>query len=279
MSVIAAPSQSLAVSQAFNFTMGVFDNTLEQSYYPRPDRIGEHRDDQHLRTSSSPGDSVRRLSAQDLATLSSLSISANAKAYITAAIDQGLLVIVPSQEVPIAGKSTVSWLEINPTTGEIAGVLENGIRSVVEYTSGEVVVEDSEGYVIAAEATELGEALTEVPAIESEVTALEEAEAVAIKAAKANRAFGTAAGGIVAGYATTIAGVIHNDLATIGFGGALTATFLLASAGFGWGLSARRSSRRAELLRSPVPYPDGPSNLQSLPISTISETRERVALR
>ncbi|MGA2706193.1 MAG: choice-of-anchor Q domain-containing protein [Isosphaeraceae bacterium] len=107
MDVIVVPGQSLASSQAFNFTMGTFDNTLEQSYLPSQAGSINTGTTNIFAQAVAQGIPFVALSAQNLATLSSLAISANAKAYITAAIDQGLVVIVPSQEVPIAGTSAV----------------------------------------------------------------------------------------------------------------------------------------------------------------------------
>ena len=76
------------------------------------------------------------LTNENAATLDTLSLSAQAKARISVAITQGDLVMVPAQEILIGGIQTSSWLDIEPTTGEVSGVLEDGVRSALDdYTA------------------------------------------------------------------------------------------------------------------------------------------------
>ena len=101
----------------------------------------EHRDGQCVPAGDGPGHPAGRDRPQNFSILQTLAISEDAKAYITTAIDDGKVVIVPAQEVPIGDTSAVSWYEIDPKTGELSGVLENGIRSVaVEFTARQALL-------------------------------------------------------------------------------------------------------------------------------------------
>jgi uncharacterized membrane protein len=127
--VIALPGQELQAAQIFNFSMGLFDNALEAQIIPAvagSENIGTTN---IFLQAGSQGIPLVLLSSQNISVLSTLNISANAKAYITAAVGQGLLVIVPSRDVTIGITSAISWLQFNPNTGETVGVLENGIHS------------------------------------------------------------------------------------------------------------------------------------------------------
>ena len=70
------------------------------------------------------------INTANLNSLAGLAISADAKARITVAVLAGQEVIVPQQSVELGGKPTVSWYEINPNTGEMVGVNEDGSHGV-----------------------------------------------------------------------------------------------------------------------------------------------------
>lgn len=58
--------------------------------------------------------------------LDALAISAQAKARISTALSLGNSVVVPTQPVSLNGTATIAWYEINPQTGEVVGVTEDG---------------------------------------------------------------------------------------------------------------------------------------------------------
>ena len=62
----------------------------------------------------------------DAALLGGLNISLEAKARITAALQAGQVVLVPTQSALIDRAATVGWYEIDPTTGVTLDVLEDG---------------------------------------------------------------------------------------------------------------------------------------------------------
>ena len=132
------------VAKVFNVATGLLDNALETS-------VSGSRKTKALKTSERPislqqavaqGIPLIELSRQNIASLSTLSISADAKAYYHDSNRHGTIVLVPNKPVPIGNTSTISWLEYNPTTGEVAGVFDNGIRSAIS-EEGEAEAEDA----------------------------------------------------------------------------------------------------------------------------------------
>ena len=76
----------------------------------------------------------------NLSSLGSLQISADARARITTAVEQGCVVLVPSQDATVSGTQAIAWMELSPATGQFSEDLEDGTRSAdVEYAG----VEDS----------------------------------------------------------------------------------------------------------------------------------------
>ena len=74
----------------------------------------------------------------NLSSLGSLQISADARARITTAVEQGCVVLVPSQDATVSGTQAIAWMELGPATGQFSEVLEDGTRSAdVEYAGVE----------------------------------------------------------------------------------------------------------------------------------------------
>ncbi|HEV3310798.1 MAG TPA: hypothetical protein VG815_09790, partial [Chloroflexota bacterium] len=69
------------------------------------------------------------LNAQNAGAVQMLAISDDAKARISAALGQGLVVVVPQQAVTIDGAAQTAWYQINPSTGETIGVTQDGEHS------------------------------------------------------------------------------------------------------------------------------------------------------
>ena len=149
MRVIAFPGQNSTAEMAFNLDMGLFDNALEDSFVPQGAGSTDISTVNIFTQASVEGIPLVFLSPQNLSSVSSLGISAAAKAYITTAINQGLFVLVPSSEVKVGATSAVSWFQINPTTGQVTGVLESGIHSatIAENVATENVYIEEIGWV------------------------------------------------------------------------------------------------------------------------------------
>jgi hypothetical protein len=63
--------------------------------------------------------------------LSDLPLSAEAQARISATLDRGLFVIVPSRMVHIGGQETTAWWEVDPESGRTVGVGEQGLHGTL----------------------------------------------------------------------------------------------------------------------------------------------------
>jgi hypothetical protein len=165
----------------------------------------------------------------------------------------------------------LSWLEINPITGAVAGVLESGIRSAtVEYSSGEVVVSDDAGYVIAADDVEIETGLRTLQELEAEEGEIAKKVAADLAAAKKSNLIDSAGfsdkAGLLSGIAKEIAQALGNVSGQVFF---FVAEVLLDASAiiYYYALALGDPPLPSELLDSPVPYPDSPPNLQSNSLS------------
>jgi transglutaminase-like putative cysteine protease len=129
MSVYAAPGQNTAAAQGFDLARGLADNALESDLIPALQNGVNIGTESIFQQAAAQGIPILVITSENLDLVSSLNISSDAQAYITTAVQSGLEVLVPAHEVSIGGTTTISWFEINPTTGETVGVLENGIHS------------------------------------------------------------------------------------------------------------------------------------------------------
>ena len=66
--------------------------------------------------------------------LDALNLPADATARISSALAAGMWVVVPSKAVTINGTQRVGWFQVDPTTGETSGVLDDGMHAG-EYTA------------------------------------------------------------------------------------------------------------------------------------------------
>ena len=99
MTVIAAPGQNTVAAQAFNIERGLLDNAREDQFLPTTTGMVNVGTSVLFQQAIAQGISIVPLLPQDIALVSSLDISANAQAYITTALENGLNVIVPSKEL------------------------------------------------------------------------------------------------------------------------------------------------------------------------------------
>jgi uncharacterized membrane protein len=130
--VIAAPGQCASSIGAFRDLRGIFESQIESNVFPHPDPstgvqvVSQDSATTVLQAAADQGIPLVALTPEDVGTVDTLMISAEAKDRITAALQAGLGVIVPRSAPTLNGTQTIAWLEVNPQTGETTGVLENG---------------------------------------------------------------------------------------------------------------------------------------------------------
>jgi uncharacterized repeat protein (TIGR01451 family) len=141
---LSFPGQTVSNFRSFNAIRGVAESAIEQNV---PALL--------LSAQQPPLQSVSAVSVfqaalaqriglaaitkNNLATLDTLGVSADALARITQAILEGEAVIVPVQPVSLNGVSTTAWYEIDPVTGEAIGVTQDGGHASVETALSELV--------------------------------------------------------------------------------------------------------------------------------------------
>jgi uncharacterized membrane protein len=149
--VVAAPGQSTSAPVAFNLARGLYETAVERNVIARlgdlsgrPQPITNTGD--VFNAAAAQGIPLTSITPQTLAQLDGLDLPAEAKARITVDVSQnGMLVIVPTRSVLVNGVPTTAWDEINPVTGELIGVTQDGgHEALLEYASLEEE-EEAEG--------------------------------------------------------------------------------------------------------------------------------------
>ncbi|HRQ38150.1 MAG TPA: PKD domain-containing protein [Chloroflexota bacterium] len=135
---LAYPTQSVRGWQAFNTAYGLAAMTLESNLLQRlsPDEA-VHSVANILSAAQAQGIPLALISPANLADLTDLTISAEAKARITADLlhNPRHFVIVPRAPVLLGDAETVGWLRSDIVSGEIIDISEDGLHMVaVEYS-------------------------------------------------------------------------------------------------------------------------------------------------
>ncbi len=140
VSVIAAPGQADSVLFSFRFLRGLLESEAESAVFPQAGTVGSIQVSQSvgavgvLNAASAQGVPVVDLAPGDVAALDGLSLSADAKARITTALQAGMEVIVPASAVEINGQPAIAWLETDPATGETTSVgVDGSHQALIEY--------------------------------------------------------------------------------------------------------------------------------------------------
>jgi uncharacterized membrane protein len=143
---LAAPGQNSVVTQAYQATRGVAEGGVE---YATMASLSPSSSAATSRTISmidvlsaakTQGVSMVTINASNIGQLAASNYSANAQALMTAAIQLGNSVVVPSQAVSVGGQNITGWYEVNPTTGAIVDTLENGgHQALTEWAFDQVV--------------------------------------------------------------------------------------------------------------------------------------------
>jgi hypothetical protein len=137
---LALPGQDQGAVVIFNATRGMLDSELESEVLPPSSpadgSITAVSTFTIFQAASDQGVALVNITSDNLTELDSLSISPEAKARITTAVNLGKIVLVPSRSVTIDGVQTVGWFETDPTTGDTIGVTEDGgHQGITQFTA------------------------------------------------------------------------------------------------------------------------------------------------
>src|SRR5262249_15490219 len=120
MRAIVAPKQAADAVKAFNFTKGMADSYAEQevlnsSFDPDSGQaVGAL--DIIQQAEALPGVSMVLIGPDNLSQLAALNLSADVKARITAAVQNGAVVTVPNSMVTIDGQQRSAWFQTDTAT-------------------------------------------------------------------------------------------------------------------------------------------------------------------
>lgn len=144
---LAAPGQVAAAAQLLNYTKGLTDSIIEtdviQTVASGDDTVESSIDilNQALAVA---GSVLLPVTTKDLDQLSALGLSLDANALITQEVQDGEIVLVPTKTVQINGVARTAWLELDPTTGFVIAVSDNGSHDVTEYGGLTDIVNDED---------------------------------------------------------------------------------------------------------------------------------------
>jgi len=130
--VEAFPGQNPDAGPGFNITRGALDTSAEAEVLKMINAANGISSPivntaVVFAAAAAQGIPILTVSTQNLTVVDSLDFSADAKARITAAVGQGRVVLVPASNVDLGGGvKTVAWYEVDPNTGEMIGVTEDG---------------------------------------------------------------------------------------------------------------------------------------------------------
>ncbi len=129
---IADPGQDLSALAPFQIARGLFEDVIETNVFPDVGSTSSLQVAPVVSTTSvlaaaqAEGIEVVTINPDDVGLLDSLDIDALAKARIASALQAGMVVTVPTQDVKIGSRMTTAWFELNPITNELVGVDEDG---------------------------------------------------------------------------------------------------------------------------------------------------------
>ena len=135
----ASPIQAKKAEVAVQFVRGLVDSIVEdligQQSMP-PNSVETLSSYGVILSSLEAGNGLVLIDRSNLAQVSSLDLSEEAKARITLSVLDGLSVLVPSAMIQIGGQSTIAWLEIDPVSGNVISVSEDvrtALRKALNY--------------------------------------------------------------------------------------------------------------------------------------------------
>jgi uncharacterized membrane protein len=130
MRILPPPGQPALSAVFFNVVRGIYNNITERNVIAALTPDGQTQSVQNtfdvFQAAVAQGIGFTAITEDSLADLQALNISAEAKARITADVQNGFNVMVPNQNVLIDGVLTIAWVEIDQNTGEFIGVTHDG---------------------------------------------------------------------------------------------------------------------------------------------------------
>ena len=143
---IVFPGQDVSAGESFQGARGILESFVEGSIFPEPTSVGGLSLQRRIDTpavfaaAADQGIPLVGLAPGNSGLLDTLQISDEARARISAALQAGKGVIVPTRNVMIGGSPAVAWYEYEPTSGELIGVGEDGNHSALAVYAGLGVV-------------------------------------------------------------------------------------------------------------------------------------------
>ncbi len=131
---LAAPGQSLRTARGFQSLHGASDSALEGQVLQEvgaPAGFTATSSFDVFSAAAAAGTPIVLISKDNLTSLSSLPLSDEAKARITAAVEKGLVVLTPTAMTAVNGGLTSAWVEINPVTASEIYVSEDGTHGAL----------------------------------------------------------------------------------------------------------------------------------------------------
>lgn len=129
---IAYPGQARQAETGFRTIQGMLDTVLEDSVLEEMTGATAVSAVDVLQAARQTGIALRLITVQTLDKLVELPISSEAKARIGETVEQGRVVLVPERMVMLEGKQTIAWWDIDPQSGQMIGVNENGWHGTEE---------------------------------------------------------------------------------------------------------------------------------------------------
>ena len=190
---IAFPGQNAGAPEAFQSMYGLMEGSLESQALPTGSGVTGTGVVDVFNAAAAQGIPIITLTTIDLSEVAKLSISADAMARITTALEQGLVVLVPAASVTLNGTQTVAWYQFDPTTGQLVDVAEDGAhQGLVEYEADEGEEAEEEEVFIEPEVS----SISNLRALQSEVDPILDKAKEIIESGKA------AIGGVYTAYDT-----------------------------------------------------------------------------
>jgi uncharacterized membrane protein len=126
MRIVPYPGQPQDVAFAVRQSRGFFDTEIEDKALKGNSSASVLSTYSVFNEAVTEGVGFAVISAANPQAVDELALSAQAKARISAAVACGKVVQTPAAMVTINGISTVAWFELDPSTGEMISVMEDG---------------------------------------------------------------------------------------------------------------------------------------------------------
>ena len=145
MRTIADPTQRDDAGLFFKVQYGLIESAIESVVASMGQMIQTVSTTTIIETAIRQGIPLVSLTPGSISEVSDLTLSPEARAQITKALQDGRDLLVPSEEVSINGTAVCGWYELDPNTGTVQSLLENGTHgATIEVTSIEVLQTENE---------------------------------------------------------------------------------------------------------------------------------------